>query len=146
MATSSSEGELNLVPYLDIMMNLVIFMIVSTSLVVPLRETPVLVPGKVSDGVGEDLLTVSISRAGISVLGPAGVARTDLPRDPGTARLDYDGLTAALRRVKGASVDPEDLRIVADRSTPYSEIVGAVDAARDDDTGVLYPGIELSTL
>ena len=142
MSTSSSE-ELNLVPYLDIMMNLVIFLIVSASLVVPMRDVPVTVPGKTSGAGNPQGLTVAVTTAGLTVLDSAG--RTDLLRDAGTGRLPFAALTTALRAYKGASTERGTLTLVADRGTPYSEVVGTVDAARKDQSGELYGGIVLDT-
>jgi len=46
------EGDLNLVPYMDIMVNLIMFMLVVTAYLVELREAPVLAPQYSSGGGG----------------------------------------------------------------------------------------------
>ena len=148
MAAPTDSQELNLVPYLDIMINLVLFLLASTALIVPLREAPVLVPSVTTDGpTGAGFLTVTVSSAGLSVLGSdPSVPRTDLARDPATGALPYPDLTRTLRDYKESGAPLADaLRVVADRRTPYSEVVATMDAARQDGDGALYPGIELAT-
>lgn len=144
---NTASQDLNLVPYLDIMTNLVMFLLASSALVVPLREAPILVPSTVSTGGGGPFLTVALTDAGVSILtSDASVARVDLARDAVTHQLPYDALTRALRDYKDSGALADAVTLVADRSTPYAEVVATMDAARRDEQGLLYPGVELGVV
>ena len=143
-ATSAGNSELNLVPYLDIMTNLVVFMLVSTAFLVPMQEVPVLVPSLAPGGGAARSLTVAVSPGGLAVV-PSDGAVVELLRDPSTGALPFDRLTETLRAFKSAGVQGESVRLVADYETPYSEVVATMDAARKDGAGSLYPGVQLAT-
>ncbi len=149
------EGELNLVPYLDIMINLVMFLLAVTANIVQLREAPVLVPTLVSGGPSDQsdvdkkgYLTVAVSPRAISVLTSYGVAPRELLRGPNG--LPYGELTQLLREYKDQATAPgqpglkDALQVVADAKTPYKEVVATMDAARKDAKGDLFPGIQLA--
>ncbi len=102
-ASGGSYEQLNLVPYLDIMINLVLFLLATTSMIVPMRAPPVLVPTNSPEPSASEFLTVAISNAGLTLMGSGPTAvRTDLPRDPVTRALPLDALTAALRTRRNA--------------------------------------------
>lgn len=151
------ESELNLVPYLDIMINLVMFLLAVTANIVQLREAPVLVPTLVSDNNGgssvvdpKGFLTVTVSPRGFAVVTSYGVPASDLPRGP--SGLPFADLTRVLRQYKDAATAPgqpglkDALQIVADSETPYKEVVATMDAARMDGEVPLFPGIQLALL
>lgn len=147
---SSQHEQLNLVPYLDIMINLVVFLLASTAMIVPMREAKIEVPGQSSTAQVRERLTVAVSPAGLAVIQTGGPAdppaglRTDLARDPVNHSLPFERLTEVLRAQKDRSTVAQTLTLVADTRTPYSEVVATMDAAREDSQGVLYPGIELA--
>lgn len=151
------ESELNLVPYLDIMINLVMFLLTVTASIVELREAPVLVPTLVS-GPSSDpsevdkkgYLVVTVSQRGLAVATSYGAPPSDLPRGPGG--LPFADLTRVLRQYKDAATAEgqpglkDALQVVADSSTPYKEVVATMDASRKDAQGDLFPGIQLALL
>jgi biopolymer transport protein TolR len=150
MAGGGGEGELNLVPYLDIMLNLIMFLLVVTAYIVELKEAPVLVPTLTGDpGLSptdvekKGFLTVTVSPRALSVIcSLESVPPSELLRKGKT--LPYSDLTRVLRQYKESQTLEDALQIVADPSTPYSEVVATMDAARSDAKGDLFPGIQLA--
>jgi biopolymer transport protein ExbD len=138
--------ELNLVPYLDIMVNLIMFMVVVTAYLVQLKEAPIMAPsygpgGGGASGEQKAYLTVAITNAAIQVVGGGSASGTEqtLPKD------DYAGLTAQLRSLKTAMPNvAESLVVTADNQVPYKDVVRVMDAARKDKQGLLFPNITLS--
>lgn len=141
--------ELNLVPYLDIMVNLIMFMVVVTAYLVQLKEAPIIAPtygGAGGGGEQPPFITVAIATTEINLLagGPGAMGSEPLPKcamkGPCTA------LTRRLRELRTAIPDvSENLVVTADKTVPYWEIVKVMDAARSDKQGPLFPAITLAT-
>lgn len=148
MAGGGSGGEeLNLVPYLDVMVNLIMFMITITAYIVELREAPVLAPSYSGDGGGgstaeeQVYLTLFITKDGY------GIVSSDDTRVPPTA-LPKEGsqyanarLQATLRQYKNQYDVSENLVVTPDPTIPYRQVIEAMDAVRRDKEGPLYPGV-----
>ncbi|MSQ00525.1 MAG: hypothetical protein EXR71_01370 [Myxococcales bacterium] len=139
--------ELNLVPYLDIMVNLIMFMVTVTAYLVQLKEAPILAPtyGRESNGSGEQkpFLTVAISSTQIKVIGGGAIQGSEQSLKPD----DFRGLTTQLRSLKSTIPNmAENLVVTADKEVVYSKVVKVMDAARDDATGPLFPNITLSVV
>lgn len=142
------EQDLNLVPYMDIMVNLIMFMLVVTAYIIELREAPVLAPsyGGPTDGGAQQekpkpYLTVAISTKGFGVLGSADIPAAELGRTGD--KYPYRELTETLRNYKNQYTVAENLVLTADASVPYSVLVATMDAARSDADGALFPGVTL---
>ncbi len=150
MAGGGGEGELNLVPYLDIMLNLIMFLLVVTAYIVELREAPVLVPTLTGDnGPGpvdpdkKGYLSVVVTQRALSIASSKeGVAPVELLRKGGV--LPYRDLTQVLRQFKDSGTVEDTLQVLADPAIPYSEVVATMDAARTDGKTALFPGIQLA--
>lgn len=147
------EGDLNLVPYLDIMVNLIMFMLSVTAYIVEMREAPVLVPTLVSGGAASSqpqqeqagFLTVALSERAISILGSNDqIPASEIVKEGG--KYNFDKLTTVLRQYKDSPTMKltEAIQLTADATVPYSDIVATMDAARSDDTGPLFPGVQLA--
>lgn len=140
--------ELNLVPYLDIMVNLIMFMLTVTAYIVELREAPVLAPayGKGGVGTGEEsrpYLTVAVSTESFAILGSKDdIPAAELVKEGG--KYPYERLTESLREYKTLYTLNENLILTADATVPYSVVVATMDAARSDARGPLFPGITLA--
>src|SRR5690349_4721915 len=113
-------GELNIVPYLDIVTNLVMFMLLSMTGLISLGVVNVSAPkiggdpaAAAAQAAGDQpklLLTVAISRKGFYVAGANGVLGADAPavdqaRPPtvplrGDGKYDFDALTEQMKRIK----------------------------------------------
>lgn len=142
------EADLNLVPYMDIMVNLIMFMIVVTAYIVELREAPVLAPSYQSGGASassekaKPYLMVGISTKSFALLGSTdAVPAAELPLEG--SKYPYKELAQTLRRYKTEYSPTENLVISADKSVPYSVVIATMDAARSDSQGPLFPGVTL---
>jgi len=142
-------GELNIVPYLDVVTNLVMFMLLSITGLIALGVVNVSAPkiGGEAAAAGDAnaprlLLTVAISKSGFYVAGAGGVlgGAADQPtvdaRQAPTVPLkdgkyDYPALTALLAKVKERYPQETNVILSADPETPYDVLVHTMDAARE---------------
>jgi biopolymer transport protein ExbD len=172
---AEDEGELNIVPYLDIMINLIMFMLVAQTAVVSLGMINVTAPtyASVGDGAGAkppkqnpkklQRLTVGVARDGfyIAAIGGVlpgqtaetgqvtaeGVAKTP-PSVPLLADGAYDLRTLArkMRGIKNKFPDTEAVYVAADDNIPYEVIVATLDATREDEQGQLFPAVSFTQI
>lgn len=143
------EGtELNLVPYLDIMVNLIMFMLVTYQVLVELNLIQVNAPTRggsnaLSDNPDEKplILTVAITGQGFRILTTDVTAGTENIPMKGND-YDYAELTLHLERIKsGVKVDPH-LIVTADPNIVYEKVIATLDAARTDTSGnELFPKV-----
>lgn len=142
-------GEINLVPYMDIVTNIIIFLLASVVNAVPLSNINVTLPS-ISSGAGgaasEDPskpplnLTVTVGASGFTVAASGGV----LPLIPKKANGEYDfpALTAKLKEIKKEFPDETKATFNADSDTPYTVVVETLDFMREDEnSGMLFPDI-----
>jgi len=164
------NGELNLVPYLDIVTNVIMFLMMTTTFAAAMASINVSAPttaaaGAVSDKPiqeKQDLnLTVSISDKGYTiaasgtVLGENGIngrlptlPKVQRPCGPNnTMALCYDigGLTAKMREIKDHFQDETKVIINANAEITYETVVAAMDAIRVDAAQkTLFPDVVLA--
>lgn len=165
-------GELNIVPYLDVVVNLVMFMLLSMTGLIAFGVLNVTAPkiageagaaAEASDGP-KLLLTVAIGREGFYIAGAGGVLGQDAPspdaaRPPTIARKDgaYDfaALTEALARIKERYPKESTVILSADPDVLYDVLIQTMDACRDQRiTGPdgkparreLFPAVSLSLI
>jgi biopolymer transport protein TolR len=160
-------GELNIVPYLDILMNLIIFMLLSMTGLATFGMLNVNAPsyGAGAGGSGENdkpplTLTVAIGKTGFFVAATGGV----LPGQPegeaaappgqgaptiplkGDGTYDFDALTRKMMDVKSAFPGESKVILAADANTAYEVVVGAMDATRETkDHKLLFPDVTLAS-
>ena len=161
-------GELNIVPYLDIMVNLTMFMLISMTSVIQFGVLDVAAPTygpAQAQAPGEKkkpdlLLTVAISGKGFFVANSGGVLTqapdAGAPPDPKTApptiplladgTYDYPTLTRKMVDLKNAA--PEETRVIlmADQGVPYDVLVLTMDALREDQGRSLFFDVVLGAL
>jgi biopolymer transport protein ExbD len=144
-------GELNLVPYMDIVTNIIIFLLASVVNQVALGNINVSVPsissggGAASDEQPEKIplnLTVSVGATGFTVAASGGV----LPIIPklGNGQYDYKTLTAKLLEIKSnpQNADETKANFNADAMTSYDIVIATLDAMRQTDEGkILFPDV-----
>jgi biopolymer transport protein TolR len=147
-------GEINLVPYMDIVTNIIIFLLASVVNQVALGNVNVSVPTLSSGGgaSSEDKpekpplnLTVTVGATGFTIAASGGV----LPMIPKMAngQYDYKQLTKKLLEIKAATENLEETKVNfnADANTSYDIVVATLDAMRQDDNGkVLFPDVAFS--
>jgi biopolymer transport protein TolR len=153
-------GELNIVPYLDILMNLILFMLLSitgltafgivnvnapsyggpTTQVTPPENQPRLV------------LSVLISKKGHfvnsenAILGQDGAPTIPLQAD---GAYDYAALNAQMVKIKSAFPTETKVIVAADPDIPYDALIRTMDAireTRDPSRRELFPDVTLGAM
>jgi biopolymer transport protein TolR len=142
-------GELNIVPYLDIVVNLVMFMLLSMTGLISLGVLNVSAPKISGEGAGatqaEDkpklLLTVAVGKQGFYVAGAGGVLGSDanandLSRPPtvplkADGKYDYAELSRQLAVIKEKFPDETQVILTAEEATAYEDLIHTMDACRE---------------
>jgi biopolymer transport protein TolR len=144
-------GELNIVPYLDIMMNLVMFMLLTMTALAALGVLNVTAPkyGPTAAAPAPNptekklTLTVAISKTGFYVAGsgvvlPGETAPTTVnATQPPTIALkdgqyNYDALTAKMDEIKRAFPNETRVIVTADPNIEYETLVATMDSIREN--------------
>jgi biopolymer transport protein TolR len=145
-------GELNLVPYMDIVTNIIIFLLASVVNQVALTNINVSVP-TISAGGGAATdepppekpplnLTVSVGSSGFTVAASGGVLPL-IPKLP-TGQYDFKSLTVKLKEIKSDpnNADETKANFNADANIPYDIVVPTLDAMRQSEDGkLLFPDV-----
>jgi biopolymer transport protein TolR len=148
--TEEEGGELNLVPYLDIITNIIIFLLASVAYNVAFGNVNVTLPtlAQGSGAVAEEPeqpplnLTVTASNTGFIIAGGGGVM-APIPKLP-DGKYDYQGLTARLMEIKAAPGNANETKVTfnADAQIPYEIVVESLDAMRTGkDSKELFPDV-----
>jgi biopolymer transport protein ExbD len=140
-------GELNIVPYLDVVVNLVMFMLLSLTGLISLGVLNVSAPkiggetvAAASEAGPKLLLTVGIGRQGFYVAGAGGVLgsdanATDTARPPTIplkdGKYDYAELTQQLGRIKQQYPSETQVILSADPDILYDTLIQTMDACRE---------------
>jgi biopolymer transport protein TolR len=142
-------GELNLVPYLDIITNIIIFLLASVVMNVNFGNVNVTLP-TISTGGGAAAeepqkpplnLTVTAGATGFTIAGSGGIM-APLPKV--NNQYDYKALTAKLMEIKAAPENASETKVTfnADAYIPYEIVVQTLDAMREDTSGkLLFPDV-----
>jgi biopolymer transport protein TolR len=157
LAPDEEGGELNIVPFLDIIMNILIFVLatVAVTFTATIDTTP---PASKGSGVRSEVpsealnLTVLIVNDGFSLKASGGnIAPGCLGPGPGIAipmvsgKYDLGALTSCADRLKKSSPDYADenqVYITANPGTDYQTIVDVIDALRTTPQGdVLFDNV-----
>lgn len=151
-------GELNVVPYLDIIMNIMMFVLVSVSVAFASTINTSAAqaqprPGPTPRGLH---LTALITGEGVA-LKTSGAAVA--PGCQGTGggitvpnrdgRVDLAELAACARRIKTSNADAADERqvtVTASPGVPYEALIGVMDGLRADAQGELFPEVTLGAI
>jgi biopolymer transport protein TolR len=149
-------GELNLVPYMDIVTNIIIFLLASMINQVSLANINVTVPS-LSSGAAPDVnpdepppkpplnLTISVGASGFTVAAAGGVLPL-VPKMP-NGQYDYKSLTVKLKEIKSAPDNAAETKanFSADANISYDVVVATLDAMRITDEGkILFPDISFA--
>jgi biopolymer transport protein TolR len=163
-------GELNIVPYLDIVVNLVMFLLLSMAGVLSLGVLDVGTP-RVGEPDSAQMaaptpqqapfnLTVGITDQGFYVAGSGGIlpgdtANVDKTRPPTIAKKggahDFKALTDLMAKIKQGFPNETRVILVAELDTAYDIIIQTMDACRDKTMGdrpkmALFPEVWLSMM
>jgi biopolymer transport protein TolR len=147
-------GELNLVPYMDIVTNIIIFLLASVVNQVALGNINVSVPTISQGGASAEEqppppdkpplnLTVTVGSGGFVVAASGGVLPV-IPKLP-NGQYDYPALTAKLKEIKSNPDNATETKanFNADASTPYDVVIATLDAMRQDEASgkILFPDV-----
>jgi biopolymer transport protein TolR len=145
-------GELNLVPYMDIVTNIIIFLLASMINQVSLANVNVSVPSIQGSSDTTQLppppdkpplnLTVSVGASGFTVAAAGGVLPI-IPKLP-SGQYDYKSLTVKLKEIKTAPDNAAETKanFSADAAIPYDVVIATLDAMRLTDEGkLLFPDV-----
>ncbi len=141
-------GELNIVPYLDVVVNLVMFMLLSMTGLLVIGVVNVSAPkiGAEAPGAGAAenqpklLLTVAIGKEGFYVAGAGGVlgqdaASPDAARPPTiplrNGKHDYASLTEQMKKIKEQFPNESAVILSADPEIVYDVLIQTMDACRE---------------
>jgi biopolymer transport protein ExbD len=142
-------GELNIVPYLDIVVNLVMFMLLSMTGLISLGVLNVSAPKIAGEGAGAAqqaeekpklLLTVAVGKQGFYVAGAGGVlgadsATADTSRPPTIplkdGKYDFAALTEQMKVIKAQFPNETQVILSADADVIYETLVQTMDACRE---------------
>lgn len=147
VSAEEHTGELNIVPYLDVVVNLVMFMLLSMTGLISLGVLNVSAPKITTEAVAATpdtapklLLTVAIGGQGFFVAGQGGVLGEDAAADaaarPPTIPLkdgtyDYAQLTAKLVEIKQQFPNETQVILSADPDVSYDTLIQTMDACRE---------------
>jgi len=151
---SEEMGELNIVPFLDIVVNLMLFLLATSAAVLATAETnvesPELCRGAHCARRAESMqLSVTLADGGIVVASRSG--RLGAGCDEGSVRsgstlavpsggdYDFEALVACLGRVHERYPEEREVILGADPGVRYGAIIGAIDAIRPS-----FPIVRLS--
>jgi biopolymer transport protein ExbD len=166
------EGnELNIVPYLDILMNLIIFMLLSMTGLAAFGILNVSAPnyGGPSAAVAPEtpdtpklLLSVLVSKKGFfvagtgAVLGQEGEGQQPTPNTSGEPTIpkqagSYDFVTLTSKMVEIKKAFPEETKVIigAESDIPYEILIQTMDALRElpgRERKILFPDVTLAAL
>ena len=145
-------GELNIVPYLDVVVNLVMFMLLSMTGLITLGVLNVSAPKIGGEAAGATaqaeagprlLLTVAIGKQGFYIAGSGGVLgpdasadASDLSRPPtvplkADGRYDFAALTSQLATIKEKYPSETQVILSADGDVVYEVLIQTMDACRE---------------
>jgi biopolymer transport protein TolR len=156
LSPDEAGGELNIVPYLDIIMNILIFVLstIAVTFTASIETTP---PASHGGGVrqieSEALnLTILIVNEGFSIKAAGGNVSTGceglgtgiaIPKRNGD--YDYDSLTDCATKLKHSNdkfKDENQVFITANPGTEYQIVINVIDAVRRSRTGeILFDNV-----
>ena len=155
-----TDDELNIIPFLDIVVNLIMFLLMITSSIAFYSQLEASLPTYSSGGVGRRAsdepqlnLSVFVTQNGITVTGSGGklapgCATTStgdvltVPKRGGD--YDWEGLRNCVSTVKEEFPDETRVTVSADNLVEFQDLVSAMDAVRDKDGEELFPDVLIS--
>ncbi|MCB9667124.1 MAG: biopolymer transporter ExbD [Myxococcales bacterium] len=158
---SEVAGELNIIPFLDVVVNIIMFLLATTISAIVISQIDAQLPtlsisaGRASGTDSALNLSVTITEAGVVVAGSGGKlapgcavtalgAIITVPKRNG--RYDWKGLSQCVARVKAEPrfADETQVIVTANPLIEYEHVVNAMDAVRGDKQQVLFPDVLLS--
>ena len=159
---SELVGELNIIPFLDIVVNLIMFLLATSEYVLLISQIQSDLPkiargrNKSQDSVETPLnLNVTVTDMGVIVTGsggklspgctaidPTGSRSVTVPRK--TNGYDWAGLAECAVKVKGQFAEEDTVTVSADPQIQYEHVIAAMDAMRGKGKTELFPRVLVS--
>jgi biopolymer transport protein ExbD len=158
---SELSSELNIIPFLDIVVNLIMFLLATSEAVLAIIQIEAQLPqlsggGKSNNNKEPGLnLNVTLTEAGVIVTGSGGKLAPGC-QDTASGRVitvakkdgkyDWVALTECVAKIKAVPQfsDEHEVIIGADPMIEYEHVVAAMDAVRGDKKNELFPKVLLS--
>ncbi|MEM9193670.1 MAG: biopolymer transporter ExbD [Myxococcota bacterium] len=153
---TSNTGELNIVPFLDIVVNLMLFLFATIGAVAAVAQVEAQLPeeGSPCRNCRQALdLSVRITGQGFWVAGSGGVLGPDCggPR-PGSVGptiasegpLPFNALSACLATIKAAHPEETEVIVSADPTIPLEILIATLDASKEHEGTSLFPKVRLA--
>ena len=151
----SEGGELNIIPFLDITVNLMLFLLVTTTVTLSTVEVHARLPSH-GPGHGEaptrlsatvtargTILATDRGFVGPGCEGTAGRGTVAIAASGGHA-VDVERLRACASALHAAMPAVEEVVVSADPEVAYEELIRAMDALRADGEELLFPRVLIS--
>ena len=155
---SELAGELNIIPFLDVVVNLIMFLLATSEAVLAIVQIEAQLPQLGGGGGGKPKepglnLNVTLTDGGVIVTGSGGKLAPGCT-DVSTGRVmtvpkkgtDYDwkALTECVAKIKAQFDDEETVTISADPQIQYEYLVAAMDSVRSKGEKELFPKVLVS--
>ena len=159
LSPDEEGGELNIVPFLDIITNVLMFVLatITVTFTTMIDSAPPRAGGHSRD-ITKPTLSLNIvvidkgfivsafgQRIGEGCQGPGSGVAVGMKSADGVMDYDYSSLTACAKRLKNQvpeAADETSATVTASPGIPYQSIIGTCDAIRKADDGqVLFPDI-----
>jgi len=160
LAPDEEGGELNIVPFLDIVTNVLMFVLatISVTFTTMIDSQPPRASGSSARPPTKPSLSLNVlvidkgfivsafgQRIGEGCQGPGSGVAVGLKAADGQSDYDYGALTACAKRLKNQVPDAEGetaATLTANKDVPYQVIISTIDAIRRGDDGQeLFPDI-----
>lgn len=148
-------GELPIVPLLDVITNITLFLLATMTFVMATSEVSASTPRTCAHCSGRTTpsldLSVLVTDQAVLVAGSGGVLAPGCERmtSVGTPTITRDGqewtqLTQCLAQVHAAYPEEREVILSANANVPYQDIIAAMDASRVNGDAPLFPEVRLS--
>jgi biopolymer transport protein ExbD len=149
-----SAGELNIIPLIDVTVNMIVFLLVLGASALAVAQVAVELPERGPRRTARPLdLHVVLTEGGIVVAGNGGKlapgCETTVGGEVMTVPLrhgahDFAALSTCAARIKAEFPDEDEVTVTADATVPYADVIHAMDALRNRGSRVLFPDVRLS--
>ncbi|MEM9071638.1 MAG: biopolymer transporter ExbD [Myxococcota bacterium] len=152
---ASESDELNIVPFLDVVVNLIMFLLMTMTVVLSTHEVAAQLPSLRPNGppgpVEWRATVVLLDSGEVAVVDNAGTlqpgcrehgAAATVPRVGGEP--DWLALRTCAEVLHGAHPDVTKVRVTADPSVPLASVIRAMDAMRGSEAQPLFPDVQLA--
>jgi biopolymer transport protein TolR len=138
---AGTPGELNVVPFLDIVTNLLLFLLATVGAVLVVAELDAHLRGTRPGLSTAPPVTVSVTLVRSGIVVADATRHFTIPRRDGG--YDFEALNVAMAEVH-AAVDDDRAILSADPDVEYADVVRAMDAMRARGADALFPDLLIS--